>query len=79
MSEILRENESNLEEENRGKTKTHRPAGFSHSGEAKLKRLRQKLTGASADAPLNESERTELNRLRMENALLKKLQALARK
>ena len=64
--------------ENRGKSKTSRPAGFSHSDEAKLKRLHKKLADMG-EAPLDENEPMELNRLRMENALLKKLQALAQK
>jgi transposase-like protein len=74
----LSEGPESLYTENRGKSKTSRPAGFSHSDEAKLKRLRKKLAGMDG-APLDENERMELNRLRMENALLKKLQALVQK
>lgn len=74
----LSEGPESLYEENRGKNKTQRPIGFCHSTEAKLRRLHKKLEKLG-DAPLDENERVELNHLRMENALLKKLQALVQK
>lgn len=66
--------------ENRGKS-SHQSGfarTFHHSDNAKLRRSQKQLADIE-NAPLGEGERSELNYLRMENALLKKLQALAQK
>ena len=75
----LNEGPDSLYGDGRGKSSHNNPrVPYSQSQSAKLKRLRNKLVEVS-DAPLDENERLELAHLRMENALLKKLQALVRK
>ena len=75
----LNEGPESLYGDGRGKSSHNNPRKpYSQSQSAKLKRLKNKLIELS-NSPLDESERLELERLRMENALLKKLQALVQK
>lgn len=57
---------------------SHRPKGTTNSKDIRIIKIQKQLETID-DTPLSDNERTELFKLRVENAYLKKLQALVLK